>query len=162
MSNSHSKPKSMKVPADLCLDRTAFLYNAHNIESQDANYKLQLALMEGERRARKLMPLVILSTFSGLLWWPPQGLASSGQTVSFNWILHQNDICCRLFQCSSNWSWRMMLSPVLCTVLEMQGLCTCRPWKFKAYVPSSHNFTILLQTTNKLAHFDFNHLLHAV
>ena len=73
-SNSHSKMKSMKVPqghrpADLCLDKTRFLFTA------EVTYSLQSALWNGKGRPSKLVALVSLSTLSSMQWWPPQGLA---------------------------------------------------------------------------------------
>ena len=80
------KLKSMKVTADLCLDKAGLLVIAHTW--QEATYSLQSAVTQhswnGKGRPEKPRPLVSLSTFSDLLWWPPQGLANSAQNVSLN------------------------------------------------------------------------------
>ena len=81
-----SKLKSMKVTADLCLDKAGLLVIAHTW--QEATYSLQSAVTQhswnGKGTPEKPRPLVSLPTFSDLLWWPPQGLANSAQNVSLN------------------------------------------------------------------------------
>ena len=80
------KLKSMKVTADLCLDKAGLLVIAHTW--QEATYSLQSAVTQhswnGKGTPEKPRPLVSLPTFSDLLWWPPQGLANSAQNVSLN------------------------------------------------------------------------------
>ena len=90
----HCKLKSTKVPVDLCLDKARFLIMAHRKQLTLCSERF----MKWERNARKgeasEPPLVSLSNFSGLLWYPPQELARAGQNVSLDEISWKmSDFC---------------------------------------------------------------------
>ena len=95
---SWNRRKSLRTYAWTQQDFSSQLTGSGSIQ---ATCSLQLLLMEWERKAReaqaswngkgrpeKLRPLVSLSTFSDLLWWPPQGLANSG--LQANKLFHPN------------------------------------------------------------------------
>ena len=71
-SNLHYKLKSTNFQSDLRLDKTRFLVIYH----REWPSLCSLLLLNGKERPVKTSCLVSLSTFSGLLWWPPKGLAA--------------------------------------------------------------------------------------
>ena len=79
-SNSNWKLKSIIVPAYLCLERTSFPVIAHR-------------KLPGKIWLEKLSSLLSWPTFSGLLWWPTQGLSSSGRDVTLYSNSHQIIAC---------------------------------------------------------------------
>ena len=73
--NAQCKLNSMKVSAELCLDRTNFLVVAHRKQPIFA-FSTHGTGKEGQKSSG-----LSLSTFSGFLWWLPQGLASSSSIL---------------------------------------------------------------------------------